>query len=135
MSDDTRPTTPLRTWHEIVRTRDLGGLEGLLADDVVFRSPAVHRPHEGKAPATAYLSAAIAVLGPTLTYRHEWSDSTSAVLEFTATLDGLEVHGVDLLAWGEDGRIREFTVMVRPLRGLEALIAHMRAALEAGRPE
>ena len=32
-----------------------------------------------------------------------------------------EIHGVDLLHFGEDGRIKEFTVMVRPQSAVHAL--------------
>src|ERR1700712_4270283 len=116
---------PVAAWHAIAESRNPAGLAELLADDVVFRSPAVHGDQAGKALTTAYLSAAIVVLGPTLHYRRQWYAERSAVLEFEATLDGLSVHGVDLLAWGPDGRLTEFTVMARPLRGLEKLIEKM----------
>ena len=82
----------LATWHRIVESQDPALLEDLLAEDCVFRSPAVHTPQEGKALTTAYLAAAMVVLGPTLTYRHEWYDEASAVLEFTAEVAGLAVH-------------------------------------------
>lgn len=120
---------PLAAWHRIAESRDPAGLDALLADDVVFRSPAVHKPQEGKALTTAYLSAAIVVLGPTLRYVEEWWSDSSAVLEFEAEVDGKTVHGVDMLRWGPDGRLTSFTVMVRPLRGLEAVIAAMGAEL------
>jgi hypothetical protein len=120
---------PLAAWHRIAESRDPAGLDALLADDVVFRSPAVHRPQEGKDLTTAYLSAAITVLGPTLRYVEQWWSESSAVLEFEAEVDGKTVHGVDMLRWGPDGRLTSFTVMVRPLRGLEALIAAMAAEL------
>src|SRR3954467_14465379 len=109
---------PLSRWHRIVQERDPALLDELLADDCVFRSPAVYTPQEGKALTTAYLSAALVVLGPTLSYRHEWWDEDSAVLEFTAELDGLTLHGIDMLRWGADDRLTEFTVMVRPYHGL-----------------
>jgi ketosteroid isomerase-like protein len=120
---------PVIAWHALAEARDPDRLDALLADDVVFRSPAVHKPQEGKALTTAYLSAAIAVLGPTLTYVREWYAEGSAVLEFRAELDGLSVHGVDMLTWGPDGRITEFTVMVRPFTGLQKLIELMAAQL------
>ncbi len=122
---------PLRRWHRIVEEQDPTLLDELLADDCVFRSPAVHSPQEGKALTTAYLSSALVVLGPTLSYRHEWSDAGSAVLEFTAELDGLQVHGIDMLRWGSDGRVTEFTVMVRPFKGLTQLMTLMAAELES----
>ncbi len=120
---------PVAAWHTIVEARDPAGLADLLADDVVFRSPAVHTPQEGKEVTTAYLSAAVVVLGPTLTYGRQWYADGSAVLEFEAELDGLSVHGIDMLAWGEDGRLTEFTVMVRPHKGLNKLIELMAAEL------
>ncbi len=125
---NTRPE-PLSAWHRIVETRDVALLEGLLDEGCVFRSPAVHTPQEGKELTTAYLSAALVVLGPTLRYRHEWYDASSAVLEFTAELDGRSVHGVDMLRWDTHGRLVEFTVMVRPFKGLTTLMEQMAAAL------
>jgi hypothetical protein len=120
---------PVAAWHEIARARDHAGLAGLLADEVVFRSPAVHAPQEGKELATAYLAAAVAVLGPTLVYEREWYAETNAVLEFEAVLDGLTVHGVDMLEWDADGRIVEFTVLVRPFKALDKVIEKMAAEL------
>jgi len=120
---------PVAAWHAIAEARDPAGLADLLADDVVFRSPAVHGDQAGKELTTAYLSAAVVVLGPTLVYRRQWYAERNAVLEFEASLDGLDVHGIDMLQWGEDGRLTEFTVMVRPIRGLEKLIEKMAAQL------
>ncbi len=120
---------PVAAWHALAEARDPGRLDALLADDVTFHSPAVHTTQEGKALTTAYLSAAIAVLGPTLTYVREWYAEDSAVLEFRAELDGLTVHGVDMLTWGDDGRLTDFTVMVRPFKGLQKLVELMAAQL------
>ena len=112
-------------WHQLAESRDPAGLDGLLADDCVFRSPAVHTPQAGKELTTAYLAAALVVLGPTLRYVEEWYAETSAVLEFEAEVDGLAVHGVDMIRWDETGRITSFTVMVRPHKGLEVLMGAM----------
>ena len=125
------PRSPraLASWHRVVETRDPSLLADLLADDVVFHSSAVYAPQEGKAITTAYLTAALRVLGPTLRYTAEWADDSGAVLEFEAELDGKFVQGVDILRWGVDDRLTSFTVMVRPVQGLQALIAHMARAL------
>jgi hypothetical protein len=125
---DTAPA-PVTAWHAIAEARDPAGLDALLADDVVFRSPAVHAPQAGKALTTAYLSAAVVVLGPTMTYKREWYAERNAVLEFEAVLDGLTVHGIDMLEWNDAGQLVEFTVMVRPIRGLGKLIEKMAAEL------
>jgi hypothetical protein len=119
----------LRRWHQVAEARDPALLDDLLGEECIFRSPAVHTPQEGKALTTAYLAAALVVLGPTLTYRHEWWDEASAVLEFDADLDGHDVHGVDMLRWDDAGRLTEFAVMVRPFKGLTSLMERMAAEL------
>ena len=119
----------VRAWHAVVESRDLAQLDRLLADDVVFRSPAVFAPQEGKDLTTRYLRGALAVLGPSLRYTEEWYGPSSAVLEFEAELDGLYVQGVDLLRWDDDNRLTSFTVMVRPMRSLAKLVELMQAQL------
>src|SRR6516165_8770703 len=122
----------LRRWHAVVTSKNPALLDDLLADDVIFRSPAVFTPQEGKAITTSYLSAALKVLGPSLRYVSQWHDDASAVLEFEADLDGVYVQGVDMLRWNADGKLVTFTVMVRPLRGLQKLVELMAAQLAAG---
>jgi hypothetical protein len=121
----------LRAWHDVVAKKDPTLLDALLADDVVFRSPAVFKPQEGKLITTGYLTAALAVLGPTMRYVGEWFDDTSAVLEFEADLDGAYVQGVDMLRWNSDDKLIGFTVLVRPMRGLQELMPRMAEQLEA----
>lgn len=122
---------PLDRWHGVVESADPAMLDSLLADACVFRSPAVHRPQEGRTLARAYLTAALVVLGPTLRYRHEWWDESSAVLEFEAELGTLVVHGVDMLRWDEAGLLTEFTVFVRPFKALTQLMTLMVPELDA----
>ena len=76
-----------------------------------------------------YLRSAMAVLGPSLRYVTEWYGPSSAVLEFEAELDGLYVHGVDMLRWNENDQLVGFTVMVRPMRGLTKLVELMQRQL------
>jgi hypothetical protein len=122
----------LSHWHAVVESGNLALLDDLLADEVVFRSPAVFAPQEGKALTTWYLSAALKVLGPSLRYVSQWHDDASAVLEFEAGLDGTYVQGVDILRWDAEGKLVSFTVMVRPLRGLQKLVELMALQLDAG---
>jgi hypothetical protein len=122
----------VRSWHAIVASQDPALLDDLLADEVVFRSPAVFAPQQGKALTARYLTSAMLVLGPSLRYISQWHDHSSAVLEFEAELDGIYVQGVDMLRWNGEGRLVSFTVMVRPLRGLEKLIELMGRQLAAG---
>ena len=121
----------VRSWHAVVASQDPALLDDLLADEVVFRSPAVFAPQHGRALTTRYLASAMRVLGPSLRYIGEWHDDSSAVLEFEADLDGSYVQGVDMLRWNGEGKLVSFTVLVRPLRGLEKLIELMARQLAA----
>lgn len=126
--------TPLERWHELVSSRDAGGLEALLAEDAVFYSPVVHTAQRGRAVTAAYLRAALSVLGvPGFCYVREISGETDAMLEFELELDGVYVNGVDLIRWNEDGQIVEFKVMLRPLQAIEVVRERMAASLAARR--
>ena len=109
-------------WREIAHARDAKALAELLAEDVVFRSPVVHSPQRGKAITQKYLTAAFDVLsGPEFAYVGEWRGENSAVLEFTTVVEGIEINGVDMIHWDASGRIVEFKVMARPLKGINLL--------------
>jgi hypothetical protein len=125
---------PLRAWHAVVEFKSAALLDELLANEVVFRSPAVFAPQEGKALTASYLTAALTVLGPSLRYVSQWHDQASAVLEFEADLDGVYVQGVDILRWGSEGKLVSSTVMVRPIRGLQKLIELMARQRATGPP-
>lgn len=124
---DTSPPEPIARWYRLVADDDAAALDGLLADDAVFVSPALHTPRRGKAEVAKYLRAALAVLKrPSFRYVGEWFGERSAVLEFELTLDdGTAVNGIDLIRWNAAGRIDEFKVMVRPLKALNAVVALM----------
>lgn len=125
-------SNPISSWHEIVRTRDASGLGELLADDVVFYSPVVHTPQNGKMITSMYLTAAVQVFGnETFRYVREVVGESDAVLEFETEIDGIAVNGVDLIKWNSDGKIIEFKVMVRPLKGINIIHEKMAAMLAA----
>ena len=119
MSQDPR----IARWHAYMQGgSDLQLLSDMLADDAVFHSPVVHTPQEGKAKVMAYLGAAAVVLGnDSFRYVRELVDGDDACLEFTAEIDGIHVNGIDLIRFGEDGRIKDFKVMVRPMKAMNKL--------------
>jgi len=47
-------------------------------------------------------------------------------------LGGVYVQGVDILRWNPEGKLVSFTVIVRPLRGLQKLVELMARQLGAG---
>lgn len=123
---------PIERWHEMVRAKDLSGLEALLSDAVVFHSPVVHTPQVGRVITQKYLTAAFSVLNNgSFEYVGQWYGQTSAVLEFRCKCDGILINGVDIIEWDVDGRICTFKVMIRPLKAINTLHAMMAKQLQA----
>lgn len=121
----------LQMWHKIVNDKDASGLERVLADNVVFHSPVVHTPQEGKAITTLYLTAALHVLNnDAFEYLREVVSGNNAVLEFKTAIDGILINGVDMMTWGADGRITDFKVMIRPLKAINIVHKTMGEMLE-----
>jgi hypothetical protein len=132
-------------WHRHLRGDLPGGLDDLLHEDVVFYSPIVYTPQEGREITKLYLTAA----GQTLPgdgareggdgggeskggfrYTKQVLAGDTAVLEFESTVGGTYVNGVDVIRCDDDGRIVEFRVMIRPLQAVNLVHEQMRAALE-----
>jgi ketosteroid isomerase-like protein len=123
--------TALQTWHSLLKSRDLKALNTLLAEDAVLHSPVVHTPVAGKKMVKLYLTAALHIFAnETFTYVRELSDEHTAILEFTTTIDGILVNGVDMIRWNEAGEITDFKVMVRPLKGMNIVHQKMGEMLE-----
>ena len=120
--------------HELVRTRNTEGLDPLLADNVAIYSPVVHTPQIGKVIALKYLRAARHVFGnESFRYVRELTGPRDAALEFEVEIDGIEVNGVDMITWNDDGRIVEFKVFVRPLKAINLIHQKMAAMLQESR--
>ena len=121
----------IKHWHQLLDAKDPKQLKDLLADDVVFHSPVLHTPQKGKALTTMYLSAAFYVLtNSDFKYKREVLQNNQAVLEFETIIDGIVINGVDMIECDELGKITDFKVLVRPLKGLQMLQQKMFELLE-----
>jgi len=119
-------------WHRLVANRDVGGLDSLLADSATFHSPIVHAPQIGKAITQRYLTAAFGVFfNESFRYVREIVGERDAVLEFLVEIEGITVNGVDMIKWDDEGRIVEFKVMLRPLKGINLIHQKMAGMLQA----
>ena len=118
-------------WYRFMETGDEALLDDLLDEEVTFYSPAVFTPQAGRAKAAAYLIAAEKMFAnTTFRYTGAWYREQSAILEFSADLDGIQIEGVDMIRWSDDETIVTFKVMVRPLRALHTTIRKMGDLLE-----
>jgi len=120
-------------WHRHMAGELPGGLDELLADDVVFYSPVVFTPQRGKEITALYLAGAAQVLGgDAFRYTKEVLGGDTAVLEFETSIEGKYVNGVDIITGDDAGRIVEFRVMIRPLQAIQAVHEQMGRLLAAG---
>lgn len=121
----------LKNWHVVIEGGSSpAALAAIIREDAVFHSPVVHTPQVGRAIVVAYLAAAGQTLGnDSFAYQREVVDGDTAVLEFTTQLDGIHVNGIDLITFDEEGMIKDFKVMVRPLKAVNKVWEMMAAQL------
>jgi hypothetical protein len=117
---------PAAIWHTVAMSRDPSAIAKVLHDDCIFESPVVHTPQLGKDITSKYLAAAGFTLGnDSFRYVGEWHSVTqgknSAILEFTAEIDGIAINGIDMITCDNEGLITHFKVMVRPLKAVNML--------------
>ena len=108
-------------------------MDELLANDVIFYSPIVWAPQEGKQITKIYLMAALEVFGgenSNFKYVKQVVDNNQFILEFITLIDGVTVNGVDMIEVNDDGKIISFKVMVRPLKAINKVHEKMGEMLE-----
>ncbi|GAB4395251.1 MAG: nuclear transport factor 2 family protein [Microscillaceae bacterium] len=121
-------------WHQFLQDKDPQKLSDLLAEEVVFHSPVVWTPQQGKAITILYLMAASQVLSQGFTYVRKMRDGQHWGLEFTCQVGEIQVKGIDLIALNAEGKIIDFEVMVRPLKAIQAVHAAMGEMLQKFKP-
>lgn len=116
----------IEKWHQVLANKDMALLSDLLAEDVVFYSPVVHTPQQGKQATFMYLyAAANALYNDTFHYVKEIVNDQHAVLEFEVEHEGISVNGIDMITWNTEGKISEFKVMIRPLKAINLIHQQM----------
>lgn len=125
----------IQQWHQLLKQHGFAQLNILLADDVVFWSPVVHRSQHGKFMTSLYLTAAYQVLfNSSFRYVREVIGDQDAVLEFEVEIDGILINGLDMIRWNAAAQIIDFKVMVRPLKAMNLLHQKM-AQMLASAPQ
>jgi len=100
---------------------------------VVFRSPVVFTPYEGREALRQILGAVIEVFEDFRYVREIGADDArDHALVFEARVGDKQLQGCDFIHLDDEGLIDEFTVMVRPMQAMLALAEAMKARLTAG---
>ncbi|MFF3427669.1 nuclear transport factor 2 family protein [Streptomyces sp. NPDC002602] len=113
-----------------VDNRDLGAIDDLLTEDVRLYSPVKFGPFEGKAMVMGLFGVLLRTfediryigrLDGAAETGVDGEPAPAVMLPFRATVNGRQIHGMDLLHLDGEERIREITVMVRPQTAVQAL--------------
>ncbi|MFF3625265.1 nuclear transport factor 2 family protein [Streptomyces sp. NPDC002467] len=127
-------------FRDAVEKRDLSLLDDLFTDDIRLYSPVKFKPFEGKPMVLGLFGVLLRTFEDLRYVGHfegaaetsgDGQEAPSAILPFRATVGGKQVHGIDLLQFDEEGRIKEFTVMVRPQSAVHVLGQAVLAGLVA----
>ncbi|MGW7102120.1 nuclear transport factor 2 family protein [Streptomyces sp. NPDC054838] len=142
----TTPTTPETTadrFRSAVDSRDLTALAELFTEDVRLYSPVKFTPFEGRPMVLGLFGVLLRTFedfryvgqlvgaAQTSAVPTPEADAPATVLVFRATVNGKQIHGIDLLHLDGDERIKEITVMVRPQSAVQALGEAVLAGLVA----
>jgi SnoaL-like protein len=123
-------STAASDFRAAIERRDLDGMVATLSDDVVLHSPVSFKPFEGR-EAVAQLFEILLRTFEDFRYTDDLPGAEVHAMIFRARIGDREVEGLDLIRPGPDGRIADFTVMVRPLTGVVALAEAVGAQLAA----
>ncbi|MET8830903.1 nuclear transport factor 2 family protein [Streptomyces sp. NPDC004610] len=121
----------MHAFRAAIEAGDLDAAEALLAENVVFTSPVVFKPYEGRAITAAVLRT-VAEVFQDFRYQTEYAGESGDdhALVFTARVGDRALTGCDFLHTDPEGRIDRFMVMVRPLSAARALAEAMGARFE-----
>jgi SnoaL-like domain len=118
------------TFRAAVEAEDPEAVTEALAEDVVFRSPVVFKPYEGRPVVAAVLTQGAMNVFEDFRYVEQLEDDDVAMLIFEAHVGDRRLDGLDLLRFDDDGKVRELMVMVRPMSGMNTLAEAMARRFE-----
>ncbi|MFE7111868.1 nuclear transport factor 2 family protein [Streptomyces sp. NPDC057575] len=113
-----------------VEKGELAALSDLFTEDIRLYSPVKFTPFEGRPMVLGLFGVLLRTFEDFRYVGHfegtaetstDGEEAPSTVLLFRATVNGKQIHGIDLLQFDGAGRIKEFTVMVRPQSAVHAL--------------
>jgi hypothetical protein len=113
-----------------VEKGQLAALDDLFTEDIRLYSPVKFTPFEGKPMVLGLFGVPLRTFEDFRYTGHfegtaetstDGEEAPSAILLFRATVNGKQIHGIDLLQFDGVGRVKEFTVMVRPQSAVHAL--------------
>lgn len=124
----------LDSWHRAVETRDEALLASIVAEGCELHSPVVWKPSADKHYLLHILMGVITTVDG-FSYRRQWVEGNEILLEFTGTVDGKGLVGIDKISLDDDGHMNRIEVLIRPMNTLMEFAARMREHALRYKPE
>jgi ketosteroid isomerase-like protein len=120
MQSETTPTSPPHAFQQAFAARDFAAMRELLHPDVVLNSPILTKPFEGR-EAVVELFEVITETLEDVRFTVDIAGGHVHFFSFHARVRGTDMQGADIVRTDDEGRIVEFTIFFRPLKGLTVL--------------
>ena len=124
----------LDNWHRAVRERDAVRLSSIIAEGCELHSPVVWKPSADKHYLLHILMGVITVVEG-FDYRQEWVNGNDLMLEFTGTVAGKGLVGIDKITLNDEGLMVRIEVLIRPMNTLMEFAGKMREHALRYKPE
>jgi len=110
----------LTEWHRIVAAKDLDGLDRVLAPDIALSAPPYWEPFRER-DLVHHLLGLILETIEDFTYHREWQNGREIALEFTGSVAGRNLQGIDLITLDDADQVANLDGLIRPANAVEAL--------------
>src|SRR5919106_7095228 len=128
----TRQATPRHPFPAAIQARDHQALVGTLAPDVVLHAAVTRTTFNGR-ETVAELYASVIDSFEEVEVVDEFSDGDTHAFFWRGRIEGRFVEGADRLRLDGAGKVREITVVGRPLSGLATFLTGIGARFARGR--
>jgi len=122
----------MHAFRRIVEAREFDKVGELLAENVVLHSPIAFKPYRGRETVATIINTVATILED-FAFQREIGAQTDEnhALVFDARVGDLSIQGCDFLHTDADGLIDQLTVMLRPLRAVQAFEERIRVQFAA----
>lgn len=121
--------------HPLRKLRESGSatpsqVRELLADNVVFKSPILIRPIDGRDVIAAIFAQSSSTRGSGAYTAEFKMDDRTTFLRWEGTMDGHKIESLEVIVDDEEGRIVERTIALRPYPAVKLFRDAMHASLK-----
>jgi SnoaL-like domain len=110
----------LERYLAMVASGDFADLDSIIAAEAVYHSPVEWHPYPGHDLVCLLVRTAAGVFEG-FRYERQMADGDSAMLEFFAFVDNIQMKGAHFIRFNADGEILDIDLIARPATGVIAL--------------